>query len=77
MTRPCIAGGGDGRDGTELVAAVIKEASLCWRCIVAKCHMTPPAVDDAIRVLRRTVTVDLSVAPCDGCSTDTLLYRLA
>jgi hypothetical protein len=57
------------------VATAIKEAALCWRCIALKAGVTPGELDDALTALRRDGRIRLSLAACEGCERDTLLYR--
>jgi hypothetical protein len=64
-------------DAVPVVAAVLREAVLCWRCIVAKAGAPKEAVDSAVIRLRATATVLLKLGACDGCGRDTLLYGLA
>ena len=59
------------------VAGVLRSASCCWRCICAKTNISAQQVDDALARLRRDIAVHLSLAPCQGCGRDTLLYTIA
>ena len=41
-----------------------------------KTCIVPQRLDDALATLRLDIPVGLSLAPCDGCGRDTLLYTL-
>jgi hypothetical protein len=59
------------------VAAVIRNASLCWRCIAHKAGLTADQVDEALITLGRAVEIALALAACEGCERDTLVYGLS
>jgi hypothetical protein len=67
---------GSSGDGVSLIAAAIRETSLCWRCIAAKCAMSAQELDETLQRVRRELAIVLSSARCDSCQRDTLLYRL-
>lgn len=60
----------------SVVAIPITGVSLCMGCIASKTGLTLAQIDEPMMALQRAVTVVLTVAPCDGCQRDTLLYRV-
>ena len=58
------------------VASAIGDASLCCRCIALKSGAALARLGDLIGQPWKTVIVTMSLAPCDGCQRDTLLYRI-
>ena len=75
LGEPRIHGASDGEAATD-VAAAISGVALCTACIASKTGMTIAELDDTMRSLRRALDVGLSLAPCEGCRRDTLLYRI-
>jgi hypothetical protein len=58
------------------LAAVLRQSTLCWRCLAAKTGMTAGQLDEALARLREHTAIAVSLAPCDGCQRNTLLYRI-
>ena len=60
----------------SVVAIPIIGVSLCMGCIASKTGLTLAQLDEPMMALQCAVTVALTLAPCDGCQRDTLLYRI-
>ena len=68
--------GASNSDPAADVTATIRGVSLGLRCVASKAGLSVARLDDVMLSLQRTVAVGLSLAPCDGCQRDTLLYRI-
>jgi hypothetical protein len=58
------------------LTAAIKDAALCWRCLALKTGQHPERLYEVMVALRQSVAVVLSLALCDSCQRDALLYSL-
>ena len=62
--------------GPAAIAAALQGSSLCWQCIVAKSGATPLDLDAKLLRMQETVVIMTTLAPCDGCGLEMLLYHI-
>ena len=60
----------------SVLRATITGVSLCMGCIASKVGLTLAQIDEPMIALQRAVPVVLTLAPCDGCRRNALLYRI-